>query len=42
LDEKAIWTWQSNFFLGGFVTWSDEELKTKFEMHFDPEEIENA
>ena len=30
------------FSCGGFVTWSDEELKTKFEMHFDPEEIENA
>jgi hypothetical protein len=30
------------FSCGGFATWSDEELKTKFEMHFDPEEIENA
>jgi hypothetical protein len=27
------------FSCGGFATWSDEKLKTKFEMHFDSEEI---
>ena len=30
------------FSCGGFVNWSDEKLKTTFEMHFDPEETEDA